>query len=162
MVVKNKKVKLDNAKKGSVILFSNNNYPKGCNCDNDDLMVMTSTVHNYAIKRILVDQGNLANILYNIAIASMNIHKVDLKPHIGNLIRFSSKQVAIEGIMRLRVTMGMWTLAINMDINFLIVNTPNMTYNVILGRMSLNKIRTIVLTPHLLMKFLTTSGISQV
>ena len=33
--------------------------------EHDDLMVITITIHNYTAKRILVDQGNLANILYD-------------------------------------------------------------------------------------------------
>ena len=68
----------------------------------------------------------------------------------------------LEGIIRLRVTLGMWLAIVDMDIDFLIVEASNNAYNAILGRMSLNKARVIVLTPHLLIKFLTSKGISQV
>ena len=55
MVVENKKVKPDDQKKGLVISFSNENYPKGFDWDHDDPVVITAIDHNYAIKRILVD-----------------------------------------------------------------------------------------------------------
>ena len=66
----------------------------------------------------------------------------------------------MEGIVRLRVTLGIWLMVVNMDIDFLVVDAPNNADNAILGRMSLNKARAIVSTPHLLMKF--PSGINQV
>ena len=68
----------------------------------------------------------------------------------------------MEGIVRLRVTLGTWPMVINMVANFLIVNAPNNAYNVILGRMLLNKAKVIISTPYLLMKFLTPGEISQV
>ena len=49
-----------------------------------------------------------------------------------------------------------------MEVSFLILSTHNSAYNVILERLSLNKIRAIVSAPHLLMKFLTNQGIGQI
>ena len=68
---------------------------------------------------------------------------------------FFGKQVPMEGIMKLRVTLGTWPLVVNMDVDFLVVNTPNMAYNAILRRTSLNKARVMILTFHPLNKFLT-------
>ena len=73
---------------GSIILFSNDDYPKRFNHDQDDLMVITATIHNYTIKRILVDQESSRNILYSVVATSMNIQKKDSKPYISNLIKF--------------------------------------------------------------------------
>ena len=114
-------------------IFFYNNYLEGFNQEHDDLMVISTTIHNYAIKRILVDQESLMNILYNATATCMNITKSDLKPYNGNLIRFFGKQVFVEGIMRLRVTLGTWLVVINMDVNFLTVDILNSTYNAILG-----------------------------
>ena len=88
MVVENKKVKSDDTKKSLVISFSNDDYVEGFNYDYDDPMVIIATIHNYVVKRILVDQWSSTDNLYNAIIASMNIHKIDLKPYNGNLIRF--------------------------------------------------------------------------
>ena len=89
----------------------------------------------------------------------MNIKRRDLKPYPGNLVRFFGKQMSMEGVVKLRVTLGTWPSVVSMDVDFLIVNTPNIAYNAILGRMSLNKAKAIVLTPYLMMKFLTPCGI---
>ena len=91
MAIKNNKVKPDNTMRGSVILFSNNNYPKVFDHNHDNLMVITTTIHNYATKKIRVDQGGLVGILYSAIVATMKIHKEDLKPYTGNLIRFINK-----------------------------------------------------------------------
>ena len=55
MVIENKKIILDDLEKGLVISFSNEDYPKGFNKDHDDPMVITTTIHNDVVKRILVD-----------------------------------------------------------------------------------------------------------
>ena len=109
-----------------------------------------------------MDQGSLMDTLYSITTTSMNIKKVYLKPYNRNLIKFSRKYVPMEGTIKLRITMGTLPLVVNMDVNFLLVNAPNNAYNAILGRMLLNKARVIVSIPHLLMKFPTPSGTSQV
>ena len=87
----NKKVKLEKRVSGLVIYFSNNDYPKGFHRNHDDLMVITTTIHNYAVKRILINQGSSIDILYNTTTTSMNIKKSDLRPHDGNLINFILK-----------------------------------------------------------------------
>ena len=125
-------------------------------------MVIIATIHNYSVKRILVDQGSSADILYSAIAASIGIKKSNLKPHEGSLIGFSRKHVPIEGLIRLRVTLGTWSAMVDMDVDFLMVDAPNTTYNVIMGQMSLNRVHTIVSTPHLLMKFPTPRGIGQV
>ena len=97
-------------------------------------MVITTTFHNYVIKRILVDQGNLANFLYNIIAMSMNITRSNLKPCNGILIGFLGNKVLVKGTVRLKVTLETWPTIVNMDIGFLIINAQNNTYNAILGR----------------------------
>ena len=82
----------------------------------------------------------MVDILYNDAAASMGVKKVNLKPHEGSLIGFSGKHVPVEGLIRLRVTLGTWPAVVDMDVDFLVVDTPNTTYNVILGRTSLNRV----------------------
>ena len=124
-------------------------------------MVIITTIHNYVVKRILVDQGSIADILYSTIAVGMNITRFDLKPHNSNLIGFLGKQVLAKGMVKLRVALGAWPVVANMDIDFLIVNAPNNVYNIILGRTTLNKVKAIISTPHLLMKFLIVNGINQ-
>ena len=55
MAIENKKVKNNDANKGLVISFFDENYPEGFNCDHDKPMVIIATIHNYVIKRVLID-----------------------------------------------------------------------------------------------------------
>ena len=55
----------------------------------------------------------------------MNNHKSSFKLYIRNMIKFLSKQVLIEGTMKLRVTLGTWPLVVDLDVNFLVVDTLN-------------------------------------
>ena len=91
LIVENKKVKPKKRESDQVISFSDDDYPKGFDRDHNDPMVITATIHNYAVKRILVDQGSLVNILYNSVATSMNIKKSDLRSHDSNLIGFIGK-----------------------------------------------------------------------
>ena len=55
MTVENKKIKSKEGESRTVISFFDEDYPDGFNRDHDDLMVITATIHNYTVKRILVD-----------------------------------------------------------------------------------------------------------
>ena len=62
-------------KKGPLISFSDDDYPKGFDHHHDDPMVITTTICNYIVKRILVYQESSIDILYNVATTNMNIQK---------------------------------------------------------------------------------------
>ena len=104
--MENKKVRPKRISAGPVISFWDEDYPEGFNQQHDDLMVIIATIHNYSVKRILVNPASLTNILYSVAAASIGIKKSDLKPHERSLIGFSGKHVPFEGLIRLRVTLG--------------------------------------------------------
>ena len=55
MAIENKKVKPDSTESNPVILFSSDDYLEGFDYDHDDPMVITTTIHNYVVKRILVN-----------------------------------------------------------------------------------------------------------
>ena len=55
MAIKNKKVNPDDVEKSVVISFFNNDYLEGFEQDNDNPMVIIAAIHNYVVKRILMD-----------------------------------------------------------------------------------------------------------
>ena len=59
MVVDNKKIKPNDTEKGPIISFFDNDYLERFDYDHDDSMVIIAIIHNYIVKRILVDQGSL-------------------------------------------------------------------------------------------------------
>ena len=64
MAIENKKLRPNNLDKSFIISFFDEDYLKGFSKDHDDLMVIITTIHNYVIKRILVDQQSLTSILF--------------------------------------------------------------------------------------------------
>ena len=65
---------------------------------------------------------------------NMNIQKRDLRPYTKNLIRFSRKLMFIEGMVKVKVTPETCPLVVNMDVDFLVIDTLNMVYNAIMGK----------------------------
>ena len=55
MAKENKKVKPNDVEKSPIILFFDDDYLETFNGVHDGPMVITTNVHNYTIKRILVD-----------------------------------------------------------------------------------------------------------
>ena len=78
------------------------------------------------------------------------------------LVGFVGRQVPVEGIVNLQLMLDSQPWIKTMEVNFLVVSAHNNAYNAILGRPPLNKIRAIVSTPHLLMKFPTNQWINHV
>ena len=55
MTMENKKIKLEGGESGLIISFFDKDYLDGFDRDHDDLMVITTTIHNYTVKRILAN-----------------------------------------------------------------------------------------------------------
>ena len=71
------------------------------------------------------------------------------------------ERVYIEGAIQLPVTFGQRPTQITQMVNFLLVDQPS-TYNAIIGRPTLNAIRAIVSTYHLVIKFLVRDLVGEV
>ncbi|RDY04646.1 hypothetical protein CR513_11610, partial [Mucuna pruriens] len=76
-----------------------------------------------------------------------------LEDFLGTFIEFSGEQVEIHGYIEIKTKFGMAKDAKTILVKYTVVNV-GMSYNVILERLALNKLRTIVSTPHLCMKYL--------
>ncbi|XP_058068612.1 uncharacterized protein LOC131217667 [Magnolia sinica] len=82
-----------------------------------------------------------------------------LRPVKTPLHGFAGEKVISEGAISLPVTVGEGQHQVTLMMNFLVINVPSV-YNVILGRPSLNAMRVVVSTYHLMMKFPAEGGIS--
>ena len=78
----------------------------------------------------------------------------DLKDHYGNLIGFTGNQIPVIGKIDLRLTVGDHSRVTSNTVEFIVVQAPS-AYNVLLGCPSLNKMRAVISTAHLRMKFPT-------
>ncbi|KAK3035469.1 hypothetical protein RJ639_034439 [Escallonia herrerae] len=127
----------------------------------DDPLVITIRAGNFDIKRVLIDNGSSAEILFHDAFKKMNIPTDRLRKMDTPLYGFSNHPVAAEGIIALPITIDTPLAQANFILDFVVVKVPS-AYNAILGRPALNQLQAVVLTYHLNMKFPTEHGIGEV
>ncbi|KAK3042208.1 hypothetical protein RJ639_001328 [Escallonia herrerae] len=116
---------------------------------------------NFDVKRVLIDNGSSAEILFFDAFKKMNIPTDRLRKMDTPLYGFSNHPVAAEGIIALPVAIGTPPAQANFILDFVVVKVPS-AYNAILGRPALNQLQAVVSTYHLKMKFPTEHGIGEV
>ena len=84
-----------------------------------------------------------------------------LRPFDSPLVNFSGDKVYPRGIVTLTVTAGAYPVQLTRQVDFLVVDCPS-SYNVIIGRPTLNKWKAATSTYCLKVKFPTDEGIGEV
>ena len=74
---------------------------------------------------------------------------------------FAGDKVIPKGVVKLTIIASTYPAQVSKEIDFLVVNCPS-TYNVILGRPMLNKLKVATSTYYLKVKFPTTHGIGEI
>jgi hypothetical protein len=109
----------------------------------------------------MVDNGSSADILYLPAYQQIRLDKDKLRPMDALLVGFTGDKVYPIGIVTLPITVGTHPKTVSKTVDFLVVNYPS-AYNAIIGRPTLNRLRAVTSTYHLLLKFPTEHGIGEV
>ncbi len=99
----------------------------------------------------MVDNGSSANILYLPAYQQMRLDKDKQCPMDAPLVGFTGDKACPNGIVTLPITVGTHPKTISKTVDFLVVNCPS-TYNAIIGRPTLNRLRAVTSTYHFLLK----------
>uniref|UniRef100_A0A2N9FZB4 Uncharacterized protein n=1 Tax=Fagus sylvatica TaxID=28930 RepID=A0A2N9FZB4_FAGSY len=130
-----KSLKMDD----QVISFSEDDA-RNIHHPHDDALVVTLTIAGFLTRRVLIDNGSSADIIYLPAYQQMKIDKEQLKP----------------------IDIPPWTYPkqVRTSVEFLVVDCPS-AYNVIIGRPTLNKLWAVTSTYHLLVRFPTEHGIGE-
>nr|XP_025636282.1 uncharacterized protein LOC112730408 [Arachis hypogaea] len=118
----------------------------------DDPVVISIQVGELLVRKILLDPGSSADVLFYSTFTKMILSEKLIQPSSGELIGFSGERVPIMGHIWLKTTMGEIPMSKSIDIQYLIVNCYS-PYNIILGRPALNIFRAVVSTLHLCVKF---------
>ena len=134
---------------------------EGCQHPHDDPLVVRAVVANKTVHRVLVDNGSSADIIFASAFDKMGIGREKLDPVNTHLQGFSGEKVLPLGSIQLVLTLGEPTFQATTTARFLIVDVPS-AYNMLLGRPSLNAIKSIPSAYHMMIKFPTVSGVGMV
>ena len=91
--------------------------------EHDDPMVISTLIHNFLVKWILVNQGSSIDILYSHAVEALGLKKSTYNAYITALLGFIGGQVQVDGAVRLQLTVGTQPSVKIMKIDFLVVST---------------------------------------
>ncbi|XP_020207927.1 uncharacterized protein LOC109792885 [Cajanus cajan] len=139
------------------ITFSDRDF-RGVDPVQDDPMVISVEMHNCIVKKTLVDQGSSADILYWNTFKQLGIPEESLEPYHEPLVGFSGERVMTRGCIDLYTRFGFdQKSSREIKIRYIVVHA-NTSYNILLGRPSINALGAIVSTPHLCMKFPSREG----
>ena len=127
----------------------------------DDPSVVHAIVANKTVHRVLIDNESSTDIIFVSAFDKMGIGRERLKPVNTHLWGFSEEKVLPLGSIQLVLTLGDPPCQATTTARFLIVDAPS-TYNMLLGKPSLNAIKAIPSAYHMMIKFPTVSGVGMV
>ena len=82
----------------------------------------------------------------------MKLDKKMIRPFTSPLVSFTGDKIVPRGIVTLTVIAGTYPAQVTKEIDYLIVNCLS-TYNIILGRPALNRLRVAMSTYYLKVKF---------
>ena len=127
---------------------------------NDPLVIMLN-IEGFNTKRILVDNDSFADIIYLPAFQQLKLNQKRLHPFDSPLVSFSGDMVYPKGIVMLTITVGTYPRQLTRQLDFLVVYCPS-SYNVIIGRPTLNKWKAATSIYCLKVKFPMDNGVGEV
>lgn len=104
------------------------------------------------MKRVLIDTGSSADILYYDAFEKLGLDPEQLRPFKGTLADFTGEQVHVRGHITLKTTFGTKETAKTIEVKYLVINAPN-SYNIIIRRPTFNLLGAFLSTRFLVMKY---------
>ena len=84
----------------------------------DDALVITLRIGGYDVKRVMVDQGSVAEIMYPDLYKGLNLRAKDLTPYSSPLVSFEGKIIITNGQIRLLVQTGSEVV----EVDFIVVD----------------------------------------
>ena len=144
----------------TTITFSDSDL-EGCQHPHDDPLVVRAIVANTIVHLVLIDNGSSADIIFALAFDKMGIGREKIEPVNTNLQGFLGEKVLPLGSIQLVLTLGEPPCQATTTARFLIVDAPS-AYNMLLGRPSLNAIKSIPSAYHMIIKFPTIHGVGMV
>ncbi|XP_075663312.1 uncharacterized protein LOC142632876 [Castanea sativa] len=142
-------------------MFFSKEDARGVKQPHDDPLVIILMIEGFNTKKILVDNGSSADIIYLSTFQQLKLDSGRLCPFESPFVSFSGDRVYPKGIVMLTVTVGSYLRQLTRQLDFLVVECPS-SYNVIIRRPTLNRWKAITSTYCLKVKFSTKSGVGEV
>jgi hypothetical protein len=109
------------------------------------------------VKRVLIDPGSSADILYSDAFEKMGLDEEQLQPFKRSLAGFIGERVHVRGYITLKTTFGDDLQAKTVQVRYHVVSSPH-SYNIIIGRPTFNLLGAFLFIKYLVMKYLLDNG----
>ncbi|XP_075661761.1 uncharacterized protein LOC142631475 [Castanea sativa] len=120
-----------------------------------DALVVTARIRGFIVKRIMIDQGSSADVMYPDLYRGLGLKKEDLSKYDTPLIGFDGHMVISEGQISLPVSME----SKEVTVTFIVVASFSL-YTAILGRPWIHDMGAVPSTLHVKVKFRTEDGIA--
>ena len=121
------------------------------------MLVIVARISGFLVKRVMIDQGSGANVMYPDLFKGLALKNQDLAKYDSRLVSFDKRVVIPQGQISLPVSMeGKEVMAI-----FIVVNLFS-PYTAILGRPWIHAMGAILLTLHMKVKFRTELGVATI
>ncbi|KAK2435872.1 hypothetical protein QL285_020899 [Trifolium repens] len=124
----------------------------------DDPLVIQVQILNCDVKRVLIDSGSSADIMYWDAFKAMQLAGEQLQPYHGTLVGFTGDQAEVMGYITLLTTFGVKESAKTIKVRYLVVRNPYASYNIIIGRPAFNALGAAMSTLYLAIKYPLDNG----
>ena len=123
----------------------------------DDALVITLRIKGYDVKRVMVDQGSAAEIMYPDLYKGLNLKAEDLMPYSSPLVSFKGKIIIPKGQVRLPVQTGSEVV----EIDFIVVDVYS-PYTAIIARPWLHTLGSVSFTLHQKVKYPSDGQIKEI
>ena len=123
----------------------------------DDALVITLRIGGYYVKRVIVDQGSAAEIMYPDLYKGLSLRSKDLTPYSSLLVSFEGKVIIPKGQIRLPVQTGLKMV----EVDFIVVDAYS-PYTAIVARPWLHILGAVSSTLHQKIKYPSEGQIEEI
>ena len=127
----------------SLVMGFSNDDKIGTIQPHDDALVITLRIGGYNVKRVMVDQGSAAKIMYPNLYKGLNLKAEDLTPYSSPLVSFEGKIIIPKSQVRLLVQTG----SVVVEVDFIVVDAYS-PYTAIVARPWLHTLGAVSSTLH--------------
>jgi len=129
----------------------------GLDCPHNDPLVITLTIGDFNVERVLVDTGSTLDIIFLTTLREMKVDMTRIVPTPRPVLGFSGETSMTLGTIKLPVR----AKGVTKIVDFSVTDQPTV-YNTIIGTPWLNQFRAVASTYHLCLKFPTSNGVKTI